>query len=94
MFPVENTANGGVLAEMIATVPLRSSLSPVVVTGLARVLEFTLLVIAGFTVYQIYLPELSDENIRAYFILILGGAAAAVITMVFSASIRCTPSAP
>jgi Undecaprenyl-phosphate glucose phosphotransferase len=68
-----------VLAEMMARVPTRSSLSPVVVTGLARILEFVLLLFAGFAVYQLYLPELSEDNVQAYIALVGFGSLAAVI---------------
>jgi Undecaprenyl-phosphate glucose phosphotransferase len=70
---------GAVLAEMMANVPLRASLSPVIITGAARLMEMALLALAGTIVYQIYLADLTDENIRAYVALIAGGSILGVI---------------
>jgi Undecaprenyl-phosphate glucose phosphotransferase len=56
-----------------------SSLSPVVISGVARLIELALLLIAGFAVYQLYLPELTNENMRAYMALVAIGSVGSVI---------------
>jgi Undecaprenyl-phosphate glucose phosphotransferase len=73
-------ANPATLAEMMAHVPLQPSLSPVVITGAARLLELVLYAVAGFAVYQIYLENLKDEQIRAYVMLVAFGSVLGVIT--------------
>jgi Undecaprenyl-phosphate glucose phosphotransferase len=57
-----------------------SSLSPVVISGVARLIELALLLVAGFAVYQLYLPELTNENMRAYMALVAIGSVGSVIT--------------
>jgi Undecaprenyl-phosphate glucose phosphotransferase len=62
----------------------RASVSPVVISGVARVVELLTLLIAGFAVYQIYLPELTDENVRAYIALIgIGGIGCVIANGIF-----------
>jgi Undecaprenyl-phosphate glucose phosphotransferase len=77
--PKAEAPTGSVLAEMMAHMPTQASLSPVVVTGLARLSEFLLLILSAFIVYQIYLPELTEENVRSYIFMVGFASVGAVI---------------
>jgi Undecaprenyl-phosphate glucose phosphotransferase len=69
-------------AEAVAPIVLRRSYSPAIVSGVARFIEFALVVLAGVIVYQIYLAEsLPLDN--AYWIATFGTAA--LTTLVFQA---------
>ncbi len=67
----------------MANVPMRPGFSPVLITGFARLMEFCLLVLAGFAIYQIYLPDLSAENVNAYVTLVSMASFAAIIVYGF-----------
>jgi Undecaprenyl-phosphate glucose phosphotransferase len=65
-------------AEAVAPIVIRRSYSPAIVTGVARAVEFALVMLAGLVVYQIYLAEslLIDG---AYWLATAGTAALTVL---------------
>ena len=79
----DGTKAPSVLAEMMANIPLRPSLSPVMITGLARLLDMALICLAGFVVFQLYLPELPAETVRAYISLVGAGGLITIILFGF-----------
>src|SRR5918998_1062290 len=65
-------------AESVAPIVIRSSYSPAIVSGVARFIEFALVVLAGFVVYQIYLAEsLLLDN--AYWLATIGTATLTIL---------------
>jgi Undecaprenyl-phosphate glucose phosphotransferase len=69
-------------AEAVAPIVIRPSYSPAIVSGIARFVEFALVMTAGLVVYEIYLAETLPLD-TAYWVATI--AAAVLTTLVFQA---------